>query len=298
VPRSRSRNHAEFSIAGRESNLKSPQQLASFSSVIGRLFFFIFVAVVVFVPSLAHKVTDPGSIISSAATGLASVMPITALVLRAVPSAKTPWLCCEVTAILVCVALSMMIAYVLRGPFVFGSAADLDSRLPQTLVSISTAAAYTIPLVIALRRASTFEDRRRVKLCLVTALWPNLFLTPFYLDLVPNLVGFIFQYVASLCALFLGVSLFLDRNNHAIENSVPYAASYGWGLATSMVGYAVILTTPLSLLALNIVLSLYSTFLHWCFLQMATRITTMRDEGSFMLPGFFAVQLFQVQQNH
>jgi hypothetical protein len=105
--------------------------------------------------------------------------------------------------------------------------------------------------------------------------------------------------VAFICALFLGASLFLDRKNHAIENSVPYAASYGWGLATSMVGYVVILTTPsLSLLVRNIVLSIYSTFLHWCFFQMATRVTTTRDERSFMLPGFFVVQMFQVQQNH
>jgi hypothetical protein len=276
------------------------QNLASFSSVVAWLLLTMLIAVFVFVPSISYKATDAGSLISGGATGLATVIPITVLVLRAVPSAKTPWLSGEVVATLCSVVFNSMSAYIVRAPIIQNGVRDLvvleNQRWPVTLVSISTAVAFTIPLVIALRTAKTVEDRRRVKLCLATALWGPLFLTPVYLGLVSRLVAFIFTYVVFVCVLFIGASLFLDRKNQTIERSVPYAACYGWGLGISMVGFGIILTTiSLSVLVLNIVLSVYSTFLLWCFWQMASRITTKRDESSFMLPGFFAVEMFQVQ---
>jgi multidrug transporter EmrE-like cation transporter len=118
---------------------------------------------------------------------------------------------------------------------------------------------------------------------------------PGFLDLVPPLVGFIFQDLVLGCTLFLGASLFLDRKIQAIEHSIPYAACYGWGLSTSMIGFQILLNRKFhSVLVHNVVLSVYSVFLLWCFSQMASRITNKHDESSFMLPGFFAVEMFQV----
>jgi hypothetical protein len=242
------------------------QNLASFPSVVAWPLFTMLTAVFVFVPSVSYKANDAGGLVSGGATGLASVIPVTVLVLRAVPSAKTFWLSGEVSATLCSVVFTSMSAYIVRAPVVQNRVRDSviyqKNRWPVTLVSISTAMALIIPLVIALRTAKNSEDWRRVKLCLATALWGPLFLTPVYLDLVPSLVISIFTYVVFVCVLFIGASLFLDRKNQTIERSVPYAACYGWGLGISMVGFGIILTTrSLSVLVLNILLSVYSTFL-------------------------------------
>jgi hypothetical protein len=279
--------------SGRDSTTAvTVSRLASFASAIGRLFLFLFVIVVIFTPSLAYKDTLAGAIVSAAIFGVSSVVPITALVLRADPSAKTPWLWCEIATILGVVVSSVVGVRTLLSPPGY----DI-TRWPQTFLTISTAAAFTIPLVIAHRMATAPKDLRRVRLCLATALWAPLLLVPGKLGLYPPLVYFVINYVAFLCALFLGASLFWDRKNHSIEHSIPYAASYGWGLATSMVGFQIILgiTSP-SLLLLNVILSVYSAFVQWCFSQLSSRITTVHDERSFMLPGFFAVEMFQVNR--
>jgi hypothetical protein len=289
TPLSPSPDRGEFLDCGRDSTFAVLKNLPSFSFVIARLFFYIFVVLIVVIPSFCYKATDAGSIICGAVVGLASIIPITALVLRADPSAKTPWLWCEVAAILVCGASYSSWTY-----FV---AVEKDVGWSQTLVSMSTTVAFVTPLLVALRKGGTSKDLRRIKLCLATAVWPPLFLIPSYLNLLPPSIDSIFRYSVLFGALFIGTSLCFDRKNHALKNSVPYAAAYGWGLSTSVVSFLTILgASSLNLLVLNIMLSVNSTFILWCFWHMSSRITTERDVKAFLLPGFFAVEMFQVRK--
>jgi hypothetical protein len=281
---------AEHIISAKETNT-----LASFSAVVGRVSIYLLLALATFVPSLVYKATYVGSILAGAMTGVAAVLPITLLVLRAVPSAKTPKLVLELTAILACVAFTIM-RYITRAPNLRGMSGFGNDRWPQAFLSLFAAAALTIPIVIALRRATSFRDRRRAQLCLATAIWAPSFYVPAVLGPLPPLLSTVFQYVTMACAWFLGASLFLDRSDHMIEHSVPYAACYGWGLPASMVGFLIILRIKtLPAIVLSMILSVYSAFLLWCFSQLSNRITTVRDQNSFILPGFFAVTLFQVQ---
>jgi hypothetical protein len=62
-----------------------------------------------------------------------------------------------------------------------------------------------------------------------------------------------------------------------------------------MVGFQIIIQIDSSsLLFINIILAVYSMFLKWCFSQLSSRITSVRDERMFMFSGFFAIELFQL----
>lgn len=262
-----------------------PSRIPSFEFVTGRLFFSLGLVTIVYVPSIAYKTTEVGLIVSAALFGLASVLPITVLVSQSVPTARTPWMVGEISSIVAVVLFSILSG--LQGT---------ENQWSQLLLILSTTMTLLLPLVIAYRITTTVPDTRmdlrRTRLCIATALWAPLFLISNKLGWTTSVIP---RYLAFLSAFFLGASLFLDRNDHFIEFSIPYAASYGWGLATSMVGFQIILkiNSP-SLLLLNTILSVYTGFIQWCFSQLSGRITTIDDTRSFMFPGFFAIELFHV----
>jgi hypothetical protein len=107
------------------------------------------------------------------------------------------------------------------------------------------------------------------------------------------------------CSGLILTMLYLDRNVD-IEYSVPYAVTCSLALNAAVLGASYIMAIfyrfdswldsafgVSSTLVSQIALSIFGSVLLFIISIVSKRITTVRDEAIFTLPGFFAVEMFQ-----
>jgi hypothetical protein len=158
----------------------------------------------------------------------------------------------------------------------------------------------TLPLLIALRRR-----RCRRSFLIILTIWSQAFCHGFgnsFPNFVTGGLGRGVTFVAAIaCSGFILTMLYLDRKVD-IEYSVPYAVTCSLALNAAVLGASYIMAIfyrfdswldsafgVSSTLVSQIALSIFGSVLLFVISIVSKRITTVRDEAIFTLPGFFAV---------
>jgi hypothetical protein len=224
--------------------------------------------------------------VAAVMVGLTLSLPTTLVLWKVNKNAHTKWFCAE--TLVTFTIVGCLIFAVLNPDFEFIYA--WPENTSRWFAHCGVGSSITLHLLVLVRKGTTRGERWKYGLLFLTV-WCQ-----FLLDIICKDYDVVFICtVTPYCIGFVFCILIHDRGKH-IEDSGLYAIAYSLVLSFSYLGGSLLLNNGeeyFTLIEIQLSFSVFMSTVVPLFMVISGRITTKRDEGAYLLPAFFALEMFQ-----